>query len=212
MKFYAVVIGRIPGIYTEWEECKRQIMGFSGAQFKSFFSRAEAEEYYQQRLSNRPRKLSTPVDLPLVGKSKVYTDGSSKQGKGGYGIKIIHPDATIIEDNGSVPIGPNGEIPTNQRAELYAILKALTLTDDDLVIYTDSEYSIKCFTEWINSWKRNGWKSSKGAEVLNQDLIRSIDEILSRRNISFVHVRAHTGIRDNERVDKLAKSGRLIKI
>ena len=42
-KFYAVWTGRKPGIYTSWDECKKQVEGFDGAQYKSFESKTEAE-------------------------------------------------------------------------------------------------------------------------------------------------------------------------
>jgi viroplasmin and RNaseH domain-containing protein len=42
---YSVKRGRIPGIYRTWAECEAQTTGFSGAQFKGFDSREQAEEY-----------------------------------------------------------------------------------------------------------------------------------------------------------------------
>lgn len=45
-KFYVVWKGRIPGIYDKWEECKAQVFGFEGAQYKGFESESEAMKYY----------------------------------------------------------------------------------------------------------------------------------------------------------------------
>lgn len=44
-KFYAVRCGRVPGIYETWEDCKKQVMGFSSASYKSFPTREEAEAF-----------------------------------------------------------------------------------------------------------------------------------------------------------------------
>lgn len=44
-KFYAVKVGRSPGIYTTWAECSSQVNGYSGSQFKSFKSLSEATNY-----------------------------------------------------------------------------------------------------------------------------------------------------------------------
>lgn len=44
-KYYAVQVGRIPGIYGTWDECKAQTEGVSGAKYKSFPSLEEAERY-----------------------------------------------------------------------------------------------------------------------------------------------------------------------
>jgi ribonuclease HI len=46
-KFYVVWKGRTPGIYDNWETCNTQIQGFPGAEFKSFKTRAMAEEAYR---------------------------------------------------------------------------------------------------------------------------------------------------------------------
>ena len=47
MKYYVVWVGRKPGIYTEWEECKEQVHKFKGARYKSFHSKVYAEEAYR---------------------------------------------------------------------------------------------------------------------------------------------------------------------
>lgn len=48
MKFYTVAIGRKPGIYLTWEECKKEVDGFSKPKYKSFKTQQEAEEYYKK--------------------------------------------------------------------------------------------------------------------------------------------------------------------
>ncbi len=161
---------------------------------------------------------------------EIFTDGSFKKLKNkqvlcGYGIYF-----------------PNGELDnvsrafiheplTNQRAELYAILKALRNLEkekikyDEVMIYTDSEYSIKSLTIWYKKWEKNKWKSAKGESVMNQDIIRPIIKILEKKKkenngvdkINFTHVRSHTGKQDyeslsNEMADKLANEGALRRI
>lgn len=44
-KWYAVRKGRKPGIYTDWNECNAQVIGFKGSEFKSFASETDAQEY-----------------------------------------------------------------------------------------------------------------------------------------------------------------------
>jgi ribonuclease HI len=149
---------------------------------------------------------------------EVYTDGSFMKRNGvkcGYGVYFPGKELKNISKKfKKKPL-------TNQRAELYAILKALKVINEKLFfneihIYTDSEYSIKSLTEWIKGWKKNNWKSSKGKDVLNQDIIKKIDKILQKypRQIKFTHVRSHTGKQDrhslgNEEADKLAVNGAL---
>lgn len=56
-KYYAVKVGRVPGIYGTWRECKREVIGFSRASFKGFTSREEAEKWLSS--SDNPRKGAT---------------------------------------------------------------------------------------------------------------------------------------------------------
>lgn len=210
MKFYAVKSGREIGIYLSWEECKKLVLGFPKAEYKSFSSRKEAKEYLSLLSDDKEScyKEEERINIPTT--TKIYTDGSFKSKRAGYGVRILHVNGEIKEDFGKLPYGPNGEIPTNQRAELYAIKKALEITQGDVTIYSDSKYSIHCITKWVIEWKKNGWKTSKGDSVLNQDLIKEIVFLSESRSISYEHVFSHTGIFDNERVDKLADQGRLL--
>lgn len=74
--------------------------------------------------------------------------------------------------------GPTGERHqhTSNRAELRAVIAALRYRRwsgegfNSLVIATDSEYVANGATQWIQAWLRNGWKTSSGATVKNQDL------------------------------------------
>tara|TARA_Y100001958_G_C20985510_1_gene375024 strand:+ start:100 stop:672 length:573 start_codon:yes stop_codon:yes gene_type:complete len=103
---------------------------------------------------------------------------------------------------------------TNQRAELYAILKALELTKIDdystVYIYTDSLYSINCITKWVYGWINNGWLDKKKKPVKNKDIIQPIHHIYKKySNIRFIHIEAHTNKTDihslgNAKADELA--------
>lgn len=48
-KYYAVKKGKNPGIYNTWDECKAQVDGFSGAVYKSFKTKDEAENFIQEK-------------------------------------------------------------------------------------------------------------------------------------------------------------------
>ena len=148
---------------------------------------------------------------------KVFTDGSYSKSKDivkcGYGVHC--PDEEIDDLSRKFTHTPI----TSQRAELYAIYKAINVISDEynfdtLKIYTDSRYSIDSLTIWIKNWKQNGWQTAGKKDVLNQDLIKKIDKYLTKykNKIKFFHVKAHTGKDDefskgNNVVDKLAKDG-----
>jgi ribonuclease HI len=147
----------------------------------------------------------------------VFTDGSCLKKKSGtlcgYACYFPYKELPNISRKFThIPL-------TNQRAELYAIYKALhgiTKNYDfkQLIIYSDSEYSIKSVTLWINTWKKNNWKTANKKPVMNLDIIKKIDDILQKYSdkIKFIHVMAHTLKSDflsksNEITDKLAKNG-----
>lgn len=43
--YYAVRVGRQPGIYTSWAECRNEVSGYSGNEYKGFSTIQEAQEY-----------------------------------------------------------------------------------------------------------------------------------------------------------------------
>ena len=153
-----------------------------------------------------------PQGAPDKNIDTVWTDGGAYHNG--------HPDAAAgigvywgPNDPRNVAAPLHGSLHTNQRAELSAALRAITdtahykTTNRGLLVYTDSEYTINCCTKWLKGWKSNGWKSSKGGAVMNQDLIKALDAAMQGRRVFFKHVAAHTGIDGNENADRLATKG-----
>lgn len=143
-------------------------------------------------------------DVPVV-----YTDGAcSNNGKdiakAGFGVYWgdNHPD------NISLPV--SGE-PTNNRAEYEAVYTALKQARDKglnrLLIRTDSKLLISSMDNWINKWKKNGWKTADGKVVRNRDLLEAIDGMRDDVKFHFEHVNGHVGIHGNEMADNLARLG-----
>jgi len=145
-----------------------------------------------------------------------YTDGSAlgngkKNARAGVGVWFSDNDPRNISE----PL--TGVVQTNNRAELTGIKRALemlnTSKSEDITIASDSQYSINCVTKWIMKWKTSGWKTSKGKEVKNKDLIVSIDRLMgSFKHLQFMYVKAHTNKTDihsigNSQADKLAVQG-----
>lgn len=98
---------------------------------------------------------------------------------------------------------------TNNRGELMAVLDLLWSTadsDDSLKIYCDSQYVINALTKWMPGWKRKGWKKADGKEVLNKDLLASLDEALSGRTVEFEWVKGHNNHELNEAADDRARA------
>ena len=47
-KCYIVYIGRVPGVYEEWEDYQKQVNNFSGNNYKCYNSREVAEEKWRK--------------------------------------------------------------------------------------------------------------------------------------------------------------------
>jgi ribonuclease HI len=148
---------------------------------------------------------------------RIFTDGAcAGNGRAGAkaGFAVWFPEARHLSCAERLPATDSQ---TNQRAELSAIHRAVVILDDggfhdeELIVYTDSDYSIKCLTQWLSGWVSRGWKTAEGKDVLHQDLIKDTSSRLAKfKSHRFVHVRAHTGGEDdlskqNDVVDRMAR-------
>lgn len=138
---------------------------------------------------------STPLNTTKhAGKDAViaYTDGacSGNPGPAGLGYVMRFPDGRLIQRG--EPLGNA----TNNIAELTAILRVLQSLDEPtqrVIIHTDSSYAIGLLTR--------GWKAKANAELIAS--IRAVLRVCT--NVSFVKVKGHAGVPDNELVDQLAR-------
>lgn len=134
----------------------------------------------------------------------VFADGAARgnPGPGGWGAIIALPEGRVVE------LGGGAGHTTNNRMELTAVREALRLVasrSEPVVVHTDSTYVIHGITQWIHGWRRKGWKTQQGTDVINRDLWESLAEVAGPR-IQWRHVRGHAGIPGNERVDAIASA------
>ena len=115
---------------------------------------------------------------------------------------------------------------TNNKAELIAIQKALeTLLDHkheiydnnkNILIASDSSYSIKCLTIWHLNWKKNNWINSKKEPVKNKDIIEKCLNLIKevekkyKLHIKFKHIRGHQKIPPSDELDYICWKYNLI--
>lgn len=136
----------------------------------------------------------------------VFTDGAAKRnpGPGGWGVVIVTPDGHVTELGGGSPLT------TNNKMELTGAIQALTHLRDvpgPLSIHTDSTYVIQGIEQWMHNWRRRGWKTATGGEVMNREYWEELSGLTAARpprSIAWHYVRGHTGIPGNERVDEIA--------
>jgi ribonuclease HI len=132
----------------------------------------------------------------------IYTDGacSGNPGPGGWG--------SILMYNGHRRELSGGDrSTTNNRMEMTAVIEALEALKRScrIVIHTDSTYVMKGMTEWMDNWKRRGWKTADRKPVKNVDLWQRLDEAMARHDVEWRWVRGHSGVPENERADELAR-------
>ena len=134
---------------------------------------------------------------------KIYTDGSclNNPGKGGWA-------AIIINDGKKTKIKGNKENTTNNQMELLAPINALKKIPrgSRVQIFTDSKYVKYGITQWINNWKKNGWKTVSKKEVKNKELWKELDNLSKTFDVKWNWVKAHSTDELNNEVDLLARS------
>lgn len=188
MKYYAVKRGRTPGIYETWTDCREQVQGYSGAAFKSFGSREEAETFLQD-----PDPAPIKENLPFA-----YIDGSysKKNSCYGYGGHIsFNGNTYILQGTGSNPdYLPERNIAGEIMGALQVAFKALKLGIKELVLYYD--YA------GIENWITGSWRAKTPLSVYYRDTLLLLQNDII---IHFVKVAGHTGIEGNEIADYLAK-------
>ncbi len=133
----------------------------------------------------------------------IYTDGACRgnPGPGGWGA--------ILRYRGEEKTLSGAEsMTTNNRMELLAAISALEKLDRKCKVRltTDSQYVKKGITEWIDGWKKRGWKTAARKPVKNTDLWQRLDEVVGEHSISWHWVKGHSGHPENEQADALANS------
>ena len=135
-----------------------------------------------------------------------YTDGGCR-GNPGIGAWAF----LLIDDaSGQAMECADGESDTtNNRMEMMAVIQALRSLKKEptkMCIHSDSKYVIDCCSKWMSGWKAKGWKK-KGGELKNLDLLKLLDELLSKHQVSWQWVKGHAGDEGNEKADELARLG-----
>ncbi len=175
-KFYVVWVGKTPGIYTSWNDCKAQVDGVPGAKYKSYPSRAEAEKAYGQGF----RKSFAAAGVKSGGASA----GKSKAPAGEYDPNSICVDAASSGNPGIVEyqgvdtatgerLFHQGPIPkgTNNLGEYLAIVHGLAYLKQlgsDKTIYSDSQTAMK----WVRDKKP---ATTLARDASTEDIWRRVD-------------------------------------
>ena len=134
----------------------------------------------------------------------IYTDGACRgnPGPGGWGALLV-----LNEKRREMCGGEKGT--TNNRMELTAAIEGLGALKKPCKVrlVTDSQYVLKGVTEWMEGWKKRGWKTASKQPVKNVDLWQKLDSALGPHEVTWEWVKGHAGHPGNERADQLANRG-----
>lgn len=134
----------------------------------------------------------------------IWTDGacSGNPGPGGWG-------AIILALGDEVELCGGEADTTNNRMELMAAISAIEAITVvcPIHIHTDSQYVQQGINNWMQNWKKNGWRNANGKAVKNTDLWKRLDNATKTHTIDWFWVKGHSGNTMNERADALARKG-----
>ncbi len=203
-KFYAVRVGRTPGIYTVWETCWDQVRGYPGAQYKAFPTQELAEAYVQDGASSslvQSMDFSPENDSDAANPSvAIWVDGACIQHEDGsmkFGWAFV-----VVEEDDERARGSGNDIPQEARkhrnvaGEICAVLQALSWCKAHGIRAATIYYDYQGLASWVDgSWKTNTpWTRQYAQAVWDSGL-----------TLKWKKVRAHSGEPYNELADQLAK-------
>ena len=190
-KFYAVRKGYKVGIYNTWDECKMQVNGFSGAEYKSFKTLDEAYEYMG---------LKREVNLEKSDFVKAYVDGSYENSIKAYGSGVVILKNDIVQKTYSRKGNKKSLVcMRNVAGEIEASKIAMKYCIDNNIKYLKLYFDY----EGIEKWCIGVWKTNKEGTI---EYKKFYDSIKDKLHIEFIKVKAHSGDKYNEKADSLAKS------
>ncbi len=206
-KYYAIKIGKKTGIFSTWKECKEYVDGFSGAEYKSFTRKSEAEEYLGIEKPKKPipplpnTKIATPCpeEYTTSADACFYVDGSFnvKTGEYAFGAVLLKDGEmfTFSHKYDDAEASSMRNVAGEIAGAVFAMRYAVKFGIGSIEIFYDYEGIEKWAT---GRWKTNLAKTREYAEIYRQ--------LSARVDIKFTKVVGHSGDFYNDMADRLAKN------
>lgn len=186
-KYYVVKKGITPGIYLNWNDCKKMVDGYKGAVYKGFETLEEAEDFLTGA------SFVSNEDMAYAFVDGSYNIATKVYGYGGFlvseGTKYVLSGSGDDEELASMR-NVAGEI----MGSMAAVDKAISLGIPKLRIYYDYE--------GIEKWAMGAWKRNKQGTIAYYEYMTKAKEQIT---ICFCKVKGHSGVEGNEEADRLAK-------
>ena len=120
-KFYAVKIGKTPGVYETWADCQNQISGFSGAVYKGFATREEAIAFVDKGENKQERYEDTQAVAYVDGSYDSITNAFSYGIVFFYNGQELHFSKKLIDNDLAEMNNVAGEIKGAEAAMQYCL-------------------------------------------------------------------------------------------
>lgn len=191
-KFYAVRKGKKPGIYRTWPEAQKQIMGFSGAEFKSFPTEREAQDFITP-----PEQVE--VDWAAADTIEAYVDGSFDRISNRYSYGVVIVKNGEVLDSFYQAGSDSRYVESFQIAgEVFGALAAIRWA----IKHNYRAIQIRYDYMGIEQWALGMWKTNK---PVSKDYVQQFKQLAPQITVRFKKEKAHTGVEYNELADELAK-------
>ena len=195
-KVYAVRKGRVTGIFTTWDDCKAQVDGFAGAEYKSFADPAEAMAYL-----GLTDQASDVAEFPEG--VRAYVDGSYDAASGRFscGVVIIETGADGKSETTELKSAFDDAEAAAQRNVAGEIMGSKLAIDWCLA---NGIKSVEIYHDYegIGAWADKRWKANN---TLTQGYRDYVEKARRALEIKFVKVKGHSGNKYNDMADKLAR-------
>ena len=191
-KVYAVKKGKKTGIFATWAECKANVDGYSGAQFKSFATKAEAEAYLGNT-SKEDNPSETDADACIA-----YVDGSFDAAQKAYSYGCILLYQGQRKEMSKAFFHTEDVSMRNVAGELEGAMAAMEYCEKNHMSKLHLYYDY----QGIESWATGEWKRNKPGTIR----YKAFYDTLQNVQVVFHKVKGHSGVELNEAVDRLAKA------
>lgn len=189
-KFYAVRIGRNIGVYNTWEECKREVVNYKNAVYKSFSNYHDAELFVLGKSPGDEKNLSDRV--------VAYVDGSYNVSTGEYSCGVVafyNGEKVLFSKKFN-----DRELARmrNVAGEIEGACAIMNYCIKNKIPALDIHYDYI----GVENWALGTWKANKVGTIRYK---KFYDSIKDKLQVMFIKVKAHSNDKYNDEADRLAK-------
>ncbi|CEN87778.1 ribonuclease H1 domain-containing protein [Paraclostridium sordellii] len=230
-KYYAVKVGKKPGIYKTWDECKEQVNKFPGSIYKSFKTLEEAEKFsgvktsFNENKNNKLNNSAKKADIKKEGDLKPIRSSANVK----YFEKYIEPE-TIKDDFDFIAFVDGSydrvsktfgsgiavldlendtieefKVAGNDKWDQWNIVGEIEASKFAIKLGYEKELKKICIYHDLKNialWASGSWQAKN---EYTQDYVRYVEKYSENMKITFIKVKGHSCNKYNDIADRLAR-------